>query len=254
MSKLSVVVIILASVLISACQVVLPDSLGDILPLKRIEGSGNVVNEARPASDFSSVRVEGMGRLVLVQGEDEGLAIETDDNLLQYITSEVRDGTLVLGVSHEPRRLILDPSESIVYTLRFKSLDQLDCSGATDVIASSLATGDLSINISGAAAITIDELAAQTLSVALSGVGDIRLSGEAEQQTIEFSGVGDYSAGSLESKRVKVRITGGGLVTLWATDSLEVEITGAGSVRYYGSPAIQQEISGAGSVTRLGSR
>src|SRR5690242_12646963 len=54
-----------------------------------VHGSGNVVTEARPVSGFDRVSVSGAGQLKVTQGDAESLTIETDDNLLPYIRSEV---------------------------------------------------------------------------------------------------------------------------------------------------------------------
>ena len=65
--------------------------------LGTIQGSGDVITESRDVSGFDSVSLSGIGRVIITQGDDESLTIETDDNLMKYITSEVRDGTLELG-------------------------------------------------------------------------------------------------------------------------------------------------------------
>ena len=62
-----------------------------------IKGSGNVVSETRQLTHFDRVTIFGSGHLTVVQGEQEGLTIQADDNLLPYIKSEVAGGSLKLG-------------------------------------------------------------------------------------------------------------------------------------------------------------
>ncbi|MEZ4735047.1 MAG: hypothetical protein R3E79_48750 [Caldilineaceae bacterium] len=52
-----------------------------------VSGSGTVVPEERPVSDFTRVDFTGFGELTLVQGDKEALTIETDDNLLPIKTT-----------------------------------------------------------------------------------------------------------------------------------------------------------------------
>jgi hypothetical protein len=48
-----------------------------------IEGSGNVVTAERSVGDFTSIQINLGADLVLIEGNNEALTIETDDNLMQ---------------------------------------------------------------------------------------------------------------------------------------------------------------------------
>ena len=50
-----------------------------------VKGSGNVVTKERDVSGFDKVVVSGLGRVIVTQGDEESLTVETDDNLMQYI-------------------------------------------------------------------------------------------------------------------------------------------------------------------------
>src|SRR5437870_5172514 len=76
-----------------------------------VHGSGNIVTEDRQVSGFDGVSVSGAGELIISQGNVEALRIETDDNLLPLIKSEVHDGRLLIG----PRNVNLDPTKSLRY-------------------------------------------------------------------------------------------------------------------------------------------
>ena len=71
-------------------------------------------------------------------------------------------------------------------------------------------------------------------------------------QEIELSSVGTYSAGGLESARARIALSGAGTATLWVTEELDVDISGVGSVDYYGDPVVAPEISGLGRLNPLG--
>jgi len=96
-----------------------------------VKGSGNVVAETRPVSQFDRVSVSGAGHLAIVQGDQESLTIETDDNLLPLIKSEVAGGLLKLG----PENVNLNPTRTIRYQLRLKDLRELHLSGALEAEA-----------------------------------------------------------------------------------------------------------------------
>jgi hypothetical protein len=217
-----------------------------------VTGSGKIVTESRDVSGFMRVSVAGVGSVVLVQGADEGVVVETDDNLMKYVSTEVRDGVLYLGTSATGKSVNLKPSKETLYTVTFKNLDGIAVSGAGDVTADAIATPALDIAVSGAGDISIADLRTQKLGVAVSGAGDITLSGEAPMQEVAISGAGAYKAGELRSAVTEIAISGTGDATVWATDRLKAEVSGIGSVSYYGEPAVERSVSGVGSVTALG--
>ncbi|OGO16907.1 MAG: hypothetical protein A2Z14_01960 [Chloroflexi bacterium RBG_16_48_8] len=57
--------------------------------IQTIQGSRNIITEARDVGGFNRIELEGMGKVILTQGEEESLTIEADDNLMEYITTEV---------------------------------------------------------------------------------------------------------------------------------------------------------------------
>lgn len=217
--RILALLVILVSVL-SACNVV--------------RGSGDVISESREVSGFDSVDLSGAGDVIITQGEGESLTIETDDNIMEYITSEVRGGTLYLGTEEltnvMPTRL--------VFTLGVDELNAVDVSGSGSIEAASIETDSLELGISGSGSVDVDSLTADELNVSISGSGDVRLAGETPEQDIDISGSGQYEAGDLLSESVVVSISGSGEATIWTTSSLDADVSGSGTVNYYGTPTV----------------
>jgi hypothetical protein len=200
-------------------------------------------------SGFEGVALSGIGRVIINQGDEESLTIETDDNLMRYIEGEVRNGRLELRIADNT---IPIPSRSIVYRVGVKNLTALDSSGAGTFEIDGLDTDRLKVTLSGAGDIGIDSLSATDLTVTISGAGNVKVAGQVEVQEIDMSGFGNYNARDLESQMASVRISAAGNAVIWAEDTLDVEISGAGNVEYYGSPSVTEDISGAGRVTSRG--
>ena len=216
-----------------------------------ITGSGNVITESREVNGFDGVSHTGIGRVIIVQGDEESLTIEADDNLLEYITSEVKSGTLELGFTDNVR---IDSASPITFTVSVKDLKELDATGTGSIEIDELSADNLNISTSGTGSISIGTLTVTDLVVKAEGTGDIELAGNVETQEIRRVGTGDYKAANLESKTAKVEAVGTGNVVVWVLDSLDVEITGTSKVSYYGSPNVTQNITATGSLTSLGDK
>jgi hypothetical protein len=232
--------LVIAVVLLTACGV------------RTIRGSGKVITEERDVSGFDSVTLSGYGRVIITQGDEEALTVETDDNLMQYIETKVRGRTLEISFTEE--KTIVDPSESIIFRLSVIDLTALATSGAGSFEIDALDADRLEVDVSGAGDIEIGSLNATDLVVTVNGAGNVRLAGQVGTQRIELNGLGNYDGPDLKSQAASVDINGAGNVTMWVLDTLDVTISAAGNVEYYGSPSVTQDISGVGKVTSQGDK
>ncbi len=243
--------------------------LGGCAPV--VQGSGNVVSEERPVSGFDQVALLGVGDVIITQGEAESLLIEAEDNLLPYITSEVRNGKLEIGYKPE-MAFSFRPTRPIKFHVAMKTVTAVELSGSGNISAENLVADELKLTLSGSGNIHIDRLDAGALRSSLSGSGDLEvasisaktvdttlsgsgkcaLSGQAADQSMRISGSGNYRAADLESRRASLTITGSGDVEAWVTEKLDVSVTGSGDIRYYGAPDISEHITGSGSLSGLG--
>ncbi|CAN5845832.1 head GIN domain-containing protein [soil metagenome] len=222
--------------------------------LQVINGSGNVVTEARPVSNFNAVSLSGTGELTIIQGESEALTVEAEDNVMSHLRTEVRNGTLTLGLAHESWLQVVRPTQPIKFKLTVKKLTDLDLSGSGSIQAATLTTDQLAVTVSGSGDLEFAQLAATNLTCTISGSGKAQFAGAVTGQTVVISGNGDYQAGNLKSQTGQITVSGSGQVTVWVQTALDVEISGSGMVNYYGAPKLSTEISGSGQIKDLGDK
>ena len=236
-TKFHIYLSILLPLLLNACGIL------------TVHGSGNIATETRDVHDFDRAVISGTSKLLLTQGEGESLTITADDNLMSYIESEVRDGTLFLG----NKEGIL-PSQPIRFKLNVKEIVMLDISGIVNVETGDIATQQLDIHVSGTSTLHMSKLETQELVINLNGSTKVELmdSGEAIDQKIVLSGSNTYSAPKLRSQSVDVTISGSNDAIVWATDFLNIEASGIGNVGYYGNPQVTQTGSGNTHINGLG--
>ena len=247
MAKLRAIGCIAAVLALSGCGLFRGDGV--------IRGSGQMASEAREATGFSAVALQGSGEVLLTQGAAESLTIEAEDNILPLVTSRVQDGTLLLGFSQADWRQAIQPTQPIRYILTVRDLASIELSGSGQVDASSLEIADLALLLTGAGEITIADLRAESLTIRLDGTGSLSVGGAVRQQSVRVTGSGNVEGGDLESQAAEVDISGTGDVTVWARERLSVQISGAGSVSYFGLPTVERrDISGAGDINPMGER
>ncbi|SPE62414.1 conserved exported hypothetical protein [Verrucomicrobia bacterium] len=213
-----------------------------------VSGNGQITNSSRAVSNFDRVSVSGGGEFFITQGDEEGLTIETDENLLPLIKSEVSGGELWIG----PKDQNLRPSRSLRYELKLKNLTALRLSGSAQAEAKTIKTEGLSLAVSGSGHIEIPHLEAKELSVHISGSGTTVVAGEVERQEVHISGSGSHRAAELKCRQASAHISGSGRATLRVRDELSAHISGSGDVEYYGSPQVSRQVSGSGEVRRVG--
>ena len=228
-----------------ACQV----SFGGI-GARTVRGSGDVVVVERPVSDFDNIELSGVGQMFIEVGNVESLRIEAEDNLMEYIETEVRGDTLNIDLK---RGTNLRPTEPIRYYVTVVNLDGISVSGAGSIHIPDLKSSSFSVHISGAGNVDIEGLTANELDVEISGVGDLSIDGgKVDQQKVEISGTGNHNTREMESAEADIRLSGLGGATVWVTDQLSVDISGAGSVKYIGDASVDSHVSGLGSVKKIG--
>ena len=212
-----------------------------------IEGSGNVVTETRTVDEFDQISVEGFGKLNVEVGPAVSLTVEAEDNVLQYLITEVRGSTLKVGSDddHEFRNV-----EEPVYTITTPSLVKVSIAGSGDVTATGIETDDFDVSIAGSGDVITPEVVVGSFDVSISGSGDVEPTGTTTSLGVSINGSGNFRGEGLVVADAEVDINGSGDVTVNASDTLDVSINGSGSVRYLGDPEVTQSVDGSGSVSR----
>lgn len=193
-------------------RIVGPDGLsggGDIV------GSGRVVTQSRDLGTFHRVSFSGIGHLVLEQTGSSSLSITAEDNVQPFLVSEVREGTLSLGVAPNTNLGRVQPIE---YRLGVAVLDELSVSGAASVDATRLDT--------------------DWLDVAITGATTVRITGRAESTHIVIGGASTYDAASLESRTVSIEATGATRSLVRVSERLTARVRIPASVSYIGNPTV----------------
>jgi hypothetical protein len=217
-----------------------------------VQGSGKIASEDRQVQGMRGVILATTGDLTITLGDQEALRIEAEDNLLPYLQTQVRNGTLTIGTKPNTN---LRPTQPIHYYLAVKGLEALSVTSNGNIAAPVLRADRFTAEISSNGDIRLAGLYANSLQVRISSSGDLEINeGEVSQQSITISSSGQYKAGGVRSQTADVRLSSSGNATIWVTGSLNAQLSSSGNVNYYGRPAITQRMSSSGKIVSLGDK
>jgi hypothetical protein len=191
-----------------------------------VRGSGVIKTETRDVPKFTSIDIGGAADLEVTAQKSQNVEIETDDNLLPLITTEVKNGTLYISNTEK----ISWNRGGLKVRISVDQLNGLDLSGASKANVTGIRSDSFKLKASGASKVT--------------------LAGEASALDIDTSGASVVSAENLKSAKADVDASGACKVSVFATENIDADASGASRITYSGSPkSVNKKSSGASSVS-----
>ncbi len=194
--------------------------------LTDVKGSGVAKTEARNAAGFDKVDASNAVNIEIAAGKDFSLSVETDDNLLQYLKTEVNGDTLKIYTEGK-----ISPTGKFNVKLSMPELVNLQVSGATDANVTN-AKSDLVI-------------------LKASGASSIRIDGEAIKLKAEVSGASEVNAEAFKAEDAEIDASGASSAIVMATEELDLNASGASKIFHVGNPKrIKQNASDVSSIAK----
>ncbi|MCX2740536.1 head GIN domain-containing protein [Pontibacter anaerobius] len=211
-----------------------------------LRGNGKVATQDRDVSGIKGIDVSGGFVVELTQGSNESVRLEAEENLLNNIKTEVRNGILHI---YNDRGISSTKGMKAYVTL--KGLESINISGGVKIIGnSSFKSPALKMDMSGGSNVklTVDT---KEIKADLSGASKVELLGKADVLNMDMSGASKVDASELEAREVKIQASGASNVKVFAKEALDINASGASSVYYKGSPSITSDVTSAARVGKL---
>ena len=184
-----------------------------------------LATETRATGEFHAVELTGVVDIEIRVGPARHVEVSADADVIAQITTEIRDGRLVVGTRGE-----FHPEHKTKVSITMPTLD--------------------AVALTGVGAITVTGVAAPSLSIDVSGTGSIELAGTAGTAAYHMSGTGSVHAKELAAKSAVVSLDGTGNIALRATEQVSVAVSGVGSVDVFGHPRmVTKSRSGLGHIS-----
>jgi citrate lyase gamma subunit len=211
---------------------------------RTVTGNRDVVRMDRPAGNFTGIRVSTGIDVYLKQTGDESISLEADENLHEYIKTEIRNGVL-----HVFTEVNIRSAEMKRVYVTMDKIESIRTSSAGDVIGETpIKTDELELSASSAGGINL-EVYASDIKIDISSSGDITLNGEADVLDANLSSAGDLNAYDLEVKEAEVSASSAGDADVYVSERLTARASSAGDINYRGNPKyIDAHASSAGGI------
>ena len=218
---------------------------------KTIKGNGNNVTIERSTGDYDRIAVSGWFDVDLVSGNEGEITLQGEENLLEYIITEVKDGKLVIKTEKGVNLKSSSWKSEIRITVPVQSISSVSMSGSGDIVGKTKIKSDkFSTAMSGSGDITLD-IESNSLSASMSGSGDITLSGTTKDFDATISGSGDIEAYNLEADNVSATVSGSADIQVTAKKSIKARVSGSGDISYRGNPEkVDTKTSGSGDISK----
>jgi hypothetical protein len=211
---------------------------------KSVEGHGNVVSKERKTDSFTGLKVSSGIDVYLKQGDNESVTVEADENLHEYILTEVRGGVLNVYSEYNIRHA----EKKRVY-VTMKEINSVKTTSAGDVTGETPINSDrLELSASSAGDIKL-ETHTKTINLDISSSGDISLSGETDMLRADLSSAGDLKAYELKAREADISVSSAGGADVNVSERITARASSAGDVNYKGDPKyVDAHSSSAGGI------
>lgn len=216
---------------------------------KSIKGNGKMATITRTTDSYDAIKCAGFMDFILVSGKEGTIKIEGEENLLEYIVTEVKDNVLKVKVK-KGKNLKSSKNKTIKITIPFKDISKVALAGSGDLWNEDIVNAaNLNVALAGSGDVELN-VKASSIEGAIAGSGDLTIKGSTNNLEAKVAGSGDFHGFDLQSNTTEVSITGSGDAEVVSNQFLKARVAGSGDIVYKGNPEKKDtKVSGSGSIT-----
>lgn len=214
---------------------------------KTITGSGNVKTENRNLSGFTGISVQRALEVEVEQSDKFEVVVEADDNILSHITTEIRDGILVIETDVNN----FDNVNKKKIRVKMPKVNSLESSSSASIKSkNTLITENLTLDASSASRIEIS-VEAENLTLDSSSGSNIDIHGKALKLNADASSGSQIDADDLMANDIIASSSSGSSTSIHPILSLTAEASSGSSIHYFNIPKkLVKSTSSGGDVSQ----
>jgi hypothetical protein len=209
-----------------------------------VNGNGNVTEEVRQVGNFDQIEVSRGMNVYITQGSPAKVVVIADNNLHEWIETEVNGGVLKIYTNGSIRS-----AEEKKVMVTVENLNRVDATTGSNVYTQNqVVSEDLEISANTGSNLTM-EVNAQWLKAECSTGSNIMLSGMAKKAELKASTGSNLKGQELKTGQCEMRASAGSNVYATVAERLEARASTGGNIIYYGEPVLTEiEKSSGGNV------
>ena len=196
----------------------------------QVRGTGDIVKQERQVGTFDEIKISGAQEVILMNGDQYSVVIETNQNLLDHISIVIQNNMIWFEYKN------IRHYDKMKFYVTAPEYKKIQVSGASDVFTTETIGGDhLKITAEGSSNVSLNIDYASVVTKA-SGASNIELTGVATSHVVKISGASEIIAKELSTESTVVSAGGASVCFVEANSSLTYELSGAATVKYVGKP------------------
>jgi hypothetical protein len=225
------------------------------------KGNGKVINEERKLSEFTGLKANCAFNIFVSQGQDQMVKIETDENLMSKVVTEVHSGTIEVSCKSIGKATKLN-----VYITSPK-LVRIESDGAANIRSENTLTGpqftviaggasklNLNLDAEGKIDYKVREAAVATIKAKAveinsetSGAANLKVSGTTAKHAFKAGGASNIKAFELVTDETTGELSGAANAQVLARKKLNADLSGASNLSFYDNGKVKK-VNGPGEV------
>lgn len=182
--------------------------------------------ETRTVENFDAVTLIGSYDVVYSQGKTTKVEVVAPDNVMDMITTEVKNGTLTISTKKIAGVTVISrTSDDVTVYVTSPTLTEMSLIGSGDITAKGPVKSDrLKLNLRGSGNIDFSNIECKYLTANLIGSGDMKISKVSTSETalLQLQGSGDFEVGDADSPNLVVNLQGSGDMEINRVSSADI--------------------------------
>ena len=209
------------------------------------QGSMNVITETRQVASFRAIEASGSVKVELFQGEEVGLTVEADDNLLELIVTEVDNEVLKIQLKER-----VGKHEALDVKVAFVTLEALRVSAGAHVTTVNTLVGLALEHVISSGAFSDLNLEFETLTLEATSGAHAKLAGKVNELFLKSNAGSEVDASQLQAENADIRTSSGAVNHIFVNNEMSIDASSAALVTYGGNPQIKTMKTNSGAEVK----
>lgn len=206
--------------------------------------------ENRNLNNFSEIKVSSGIDLYLKMGSSEEVKVIADDDIIDDLKTEVKDGSLHIYMKKNDWFNWGSGNKTRKVYVSVKQLESLHASSGSDVYCENTLKGEkLDVRASSGSDVKLDVIY-KHFSIDASSGSDANVKGKVKFFDVEASSGSDVKASDLASVICNAKASSGSDISVNVSDEIYAKASSGGDIKYYGNPKLRDTDESSGGDVR----